>query len=73
MALHTLGYPTDHPVIAKGLAGLDGFAIEERDTLRIQACISPLWDTCLAMIALLDSGMEADDPRLVKAGNWFLK
>jgi len=73
MALHTLGYPIDHPVMAKGLAGFDNFAIEEEDTLRIQACVSPLWDTGLAMIALLDSEIAGDHPALVKAGEWLLK
>ena len=73
MALHTLGYPIDHPAIAKGIAGFDNFAIEEGDTLRVQACVSPLWDTGLAMIALLDSGMAPDHPALVKAGQWLLK
>ena len=72
MALHTLGYPVDHPVMAKGLAGFDTFAIEDGDTLRIQACISPLWDTALAMIALSDSGVSPDHPALVKAGLWLL-
>ena len=73
MALHTMGYPVDHPVMSKGLAGFDNFSIEEGDTLRVQACISPLWDTALAMIGLLDSGMEPDHPALVKAGRWLLK
>ena len=73
MALSTLGYPTDHPVIAKGLEGLEGFAIEEDDTLRIQACISPLWDTCLAMISLLDSDLPPDHPGVVKAGEWLVE
>ena len=72
MALHTLGYPVDHPVMAKGIAGFDSFAIEEGDTLRVQACISPLWDTGLAMIGLLDSGLAPDHPALVKAGQWLL-
>ena len=73
MALHTLGYAVDHPVIAKGLAGLDNFAIEEEDSLRVQACVSPLWDTPLTMMALLDSGLPADDPTLVRAGQWLVK
>ena len=72
MALHTLGYSAQHPVIAKGLGGFDDFAIDEGDTMRIQACVSPLWDTCLAMIALLDSGVATDHPALIKAGEWFL-
>ena len=72
MALHTIGYEADHPVIAKGLKGFGNFAIEEGDTLRIQACVSPLWDTALAMIALLDSDMTPDHPALVKAGQWMM-
>ncbi|MCI0440794.1 MAG: squalene--hopene cyclase, partial [Chloroflexi bacterium] len=73
MALHTLGYPVDHPVIAKGLAGFEGFAIEEGDSMRVQACISPLWDTALAMIALADAELGESHPALVKAGEWLQK
>ncbi len=72
MALHSLGYRTDHPVIAKGLKGFEDFAIEDGDTWRVQACISPLWDTCLAMIGLLDSGLPPDHPALVKAGRFLI-
>ena len=72
MALHVLGYPNDHPAVAKGLAGFEAFAIDEGESMRMQACISPLWDTCLAMIALLDSGVAPDHPALAKAGQWFL-
>ena len=72
MALNTLGYATDHPVIAKGLAGFEGFAIDDGDSMRIQACISPLWDTCLAMIGLLDSGVPSDHPALVRAAESLL-
>ena len=73
MALKCLGYASDHPVIAKGMQGFEGFAIEEGDTWRVQACLSPVWDTCLAMIGLLDSGLPPDHPALVKAGQWMLK
>ena len=72
MALHTLGYPLEHPIIARGLKGFERFAIEEGDTLRIQACVSPVWDTCLAVNALLDAGAPPDHPALVKAGQWLL-
>ena len=73
MALHTVGYPVDDPIIAKGLAGFENFSIEEEDTVRVQACLSPLWDTSLAMIGLLDSGLEPDHTALVKAARWLLK
>ncbi|MDA0769733.1 MAG: squalene--hopene cyclase [Chloroflexi bacterium] len=73
MALHELGYGLDHPAIKKGLEGFEAFVIEEDDTLRVQACVSPLWDTCLTMIALLDSGLRPDHPSLAKAGSFLVK
>ncbi|WP_181791111.1 squalene--hopene cyclase, partial [Streptomyces phytophilus] len=38
----------------------------------IEACQSPVWDTCLATIALADAGVPADHPQLVKAADWML-
>jgi len=73
IALKCLGYSLDHPVMAKGLKGFEGFAIETKDTWRVQSCLSPVWDTALAMIALLDSGIAPDHPALVKAARWLLK
>ena len=72
IALKLLGYEVDHPVMRKGVEGFKGFMIEEDDTLRVQACISPAWDTCLAMIALEDSGMPPDSPVLRRAAEWLV-
>ena len=72
MALRTMGYSNDHPVIKKGLKGFDGFARETEDTFRTEPCISPVWDTCLAMIALQDADVLPGDPRLTKAAEWLL-
>ena len=73
IALKQLGYPLDHPVIKKGLEGFEGFAIEEGETWRVQACVSPVWDTCLVLIGLIDSGMAPNDPAIQKATRWMLK
>ncbi len=73
LALKHLGYPADHPVIAKGLQGFETFAIEDEEIFYTQACLSPTWDTALAMIALLDSGLPPDHPALFKAAFWLLK
>ena len=72
IALKVMGYGVDHPIMRKGIEGFKGFAIEENDTLRVQACVSPIWDTCLAMIALEDSGLPPDSPLLRRAGEWLL-
>jgi squalene-hopene/tetraprenyl-beta-curcumene cyclase len=72
-ALHALGWPLDHPVIARALAGFDDtFTVRDGDRLRIQACLSPVWDTCLAAVALADAGAASDDPALRAACDWML-
>lgn len=72
LALHLLGYPMNHPVMVRALAGLDGFTIEEGDQRRLEACQSPVWDTALAMVALRDAGMSPDDPVMSDAARWLL-
>jgi squalene-hopene/tetraprenyl-beta-curcumene cyclase len=72
MALNVLGYAMDHPVIAKALAGLEGFTIIEDGARRIEACQSPIWDTALATIALGDSGFAPDHPAMVRAADWLI-
>lgn len=73
MALKSLGYANDHPAIAKGMAGFDSFARETEDTFWTDACVSPVWDTCLAMLALQDAGVPATHPSLARATEWLLK
>jgi squalene-hopene/tetraprenyl-beta-curcumene cyclase len=73
IALHLLGYDLEHPVLKAGLESLDRFAVWREDGARmIEACQSPVWDTCLATIALADAGVPADHPQLVKAADWML-
>ncbi|MFE3181176.1 squalene--hopene cyclase [Streptomyces violascens] len=84
IALHLLGYDLQHPVMRAGLESLDRFAVWREDgppgpdgpggapTRMIEACQSPVWDTCLAAIALADAGVPADHPALVKAVDWML-
>lgn len=75
IALHHLGFPPDHPVtevVKKGLAGFEGFAIENDDACIIQACMSPVWDTCLVQLALLDSGVPESDPMVRLSTRWLL-
>ncbi|MFD8020872.1 squalene--hopene cyclase [Streptomyces lavendulae] len=73
IALHLLGYDLGHPVMRAGLESLDRFAVWREDGARmIEACQSPVWDTCLAAIALADAGVRPDHPALVKAADWML-
>jgi squalene-hopene/tetraprenyl-beta-curcumene cyclase len=72
VALHLRGYALDHPVMARGLAGLDRFTIVDGDTRRLEACQSPVWDTALAVVALADAGLPPEHPALLRAASWLL-
>jgi squalene-hopene/tetraprenyl-beta-curcumene cyclase len=83
MALHLSGYPFEHPVMRRGLEGLDRFMVQDENdargvgappgpSRRLEACQSPVWDTALAMVALSDAGVPGDDPAMVAAARWLL-
>ena len=83
MALRLGGYPLTHPVMRRGLRGLDRFMVEDEDdargvgapagaSRRLEACQSPVWDTALAIVALADAGIPGDDPAMVRAAQWLL-
>ncbi|MBS2534816.1 squalene--hopene cyclase [Catenulispora sp. NF23] len=72
IALNLLGYGVDHPVMRKGIEGLEGFIIRDERGRRLEACQSPVWDTVLAMTALRDADLPEDHPALVKAADWVL-
>jgi squalene-hopene/tetraprenyl-beta-curcumene cyclase len=83
IALRLRGYSLEHPVIKRGLEGLDQFMVEDRDdargvgapagaSRRLEACQSPVWDTALAMVALGDAGLAKDHPALLSAAEWLL-
>ena len=71
IALHLLGYPIDHPVMERGLAGMQSFTIEEGQR-RVEACQSPVWDTCLSLIALHDAGVPGNDEAVLRGADWLL-
>lgn len=74
MALHAEGYDVGHPVLARGLGALDGhWSYRTGEGLRIQASESPVWDTALGLLAMLDCGIKpCDRASLARALDWLL-
>jgi squalene-hopene/tetraprenyl-beta-curcumene cyclase len=83
IALHLGGYSLEHPVMRRGLEGLDEFTVEDQDdsrgvgaptgqSRRLEACQSPVWDTALAIVALNDAGLAGDHPAILRAAEWLL-
>ena len=73
LALKCLGYAEDSPEMRWAEKQLDDLIIEEGDTIRLQPCVSPVWDTALSAIALSDSGLPPEHPALCEAADWLLE
>ena len=71
-ALIALGHGPEDPLTFREIKEFARFEIEDGDTIRLQPCVSPVWDTCIAMVSLEEAGLPADHPALVKAADWLL-
>jgi len=71
-ALKLLGYSEDHPYFLKAMWQLEGLEIEENEAIRMQPCLSPVWDTALAVTALSESGLSSSNPALIKGAKWLI-
>lgn len=72
LAMRLLGYGDDHPLVCGQLKEIEALAIEDGDEIRYQPCPSPVWDTCLAANALVESDLAPDHPALQRAGDWMI-
>lgn len=75
MALYAQGRDLDDPVIEKGLAALEKhWSYVKDDAIHIQASESPIWDTLLAVMAMLDAGVQhAESASMRHAIEWILE
>jgi squalene-hopene/tetraprenyl-beta-curcumene cyclase len=72
MSLRTIGYANDSYLVAHGIAEMEQLKIEDANTLRLQPCFSPVWDTAITVNALHESGLPATHPALQNAARWLL-
>jgi len=72
LALKTLKYHRNDPIVTRGLNAVENFAIETHDDYLVQACVSPVWDTAWSLRALVESGVTPNHPNLIKGGEWLL-
>ncbi|MBV9279339.1 MAG: squalene--hopene cyclase, partial [Chloroflexi bacterium] len=73
IALNLEGMQIDHPVMRRGVRGLDVFSLsDEEEGFRFQACMSPVWDTAWALRALHLAGPDVDGGSLRRAVDWLL-
>ena len=72
VCLRCLGYADDSPEMTWALEQLENLMIEEGDTLRVQPCFSPVWDTALTLIGLADAGLTEEHPAVDQGIRWLL-
>jgi squalene-hopene/tetraprenyl-beta-curcumene cyclase len=72
IALKCLGYRDDSVELRYNFDQLDGLLIEEGETVRLQPCLSPVWDTTITLRALAGCGLSLDDRPVASAVDWLL-
>lgn len=58
VVLHLLDYAPDHPLRATAKKAIEKLVVEQDDEAYCQPCVSPVWDTGLACLALQDTDDE---------------
>ena len=72
IALNLEGMSVEHPVMQKGLRGMERFSLDDEGGWRFQACMSPVWDTAWVVRALRVAELPPDHPALTRAVGWLL-
>jgi squalene-hopene/tetraprenyl-beta-curcumene cyclase len=72
LALRALRGPEDDAV-RRGLQAVEDFTHEDARGLMLQPCVSPVWDTPIAMNALFESGLPSDHGSFRHAADWLFR
>jgi squalene-hopene/tetraprenyl-beta-curcumene cyclase len=72
VALRCLGVRDTDPEMQWALKQLDDLMIEDQQTLRLQPCVSPVWDTAMVLNALCLAGLPGSDPAARSAVSWLV-
>ncbi len=57
-SLVILGYPKEHPKRKLARQAIDALVTKRGNTMYVQPCVSPVWDTCLAAQAMIETVTE---------------
>lgn len=71
MAFDALGYSPQHPDLLIAKAAVRKLLVIHDDGAYCQPCLSPVWDTSLALHALVEAGEPGDGPTVSAALKWL--
>ena len=69
LVFDALDYPRDHPDVVTARKAVDKLLILGEDSGYCQPCLSPIWDTSLASLALMEA--NHDDEAVARACQWM--
>jgi squalene-hopene/tetraprenyl-beta-curcumene cyclase len=70
-AMVLLGYPSDHPQRVTAKRALEKLLVIDGASAYCQPCVSPVWDTALAVLAMQDTGGTAAEDAANRALDWL--
>ena len=70
-AMLLLGYPKDHPHVVTARKAIDKLLVIKEDYAYCQPCLSPVWDTGLAALAIQEADKEGNSESLTRAYEWL--
>jgi squalene-hopene/tetraprenyl-beta-curcumene cyclase len=71
IAFGLLGHDSSQPMMVQARKAIDDLLVVEGDTAYCQPCVSPVWDTGLACLALLEGGAGSNSEEVGKALEWL--
>jgi squalene-hopene/tetraprenyl-beta-curcumene cyclase len=72
VALKCRGFAEDSAEVRYNFEQLADLTIEEDETVRLQPCKSPVWDTAITLRALAAAGKKLPDRAVARAVDWLL-
>lgn len=70
-ALGELGYSADHPDRAQTKRAMESMVVDHGDTDGVQPCVSPVWDTGIAALAIQAADDDNNAPSACSGLDWL--
>jgi squalene-hopene/tetraprenyl-beta-curcumene cyclase len=71
MAMLLLGYGPDDELVKNTRQAIEDLVVVDDDKAYVQPCVSPVWDTGLACLALIEDGVDKNRGELERALGWL--
>ncbi|MGH8553158.1 MAG: squalene--hopene cyclase, partial [Methylococcales bacterium] len=71
-AMLLLGLPKDHPDVVTAKKAIDKLLVMREQDAYCQPCLSPVWDTGLAVLALQEADPKGNDRAIKRGLDWLI-